>query len=50
MRALVAILSLFPLGCLSYIVFSYAVVLARRPRAPLGGHRALGARSSSSSR
>lgn len=35
MRALVVVLSLFPLGCLSYIVFSYALVLAQRPRAPL---------------
>ena len=36
MHALVSILSLFPLGCASYIVFSYAFVVAGRPRAPLG--------------
>jgi triacylglycerol esterase/lipase EstA (alpha/beta hydrolase family) len=36
MHILVAILLLFPLGCLSYIVFSYALVIAQRPRASLG--------------
>jgi triacylglycerol esterase/lipase EstA (alpha/beta hydrolase family) len=32
MAALVWLLALFPLGCLSYVVVSYAVVLVQRPR------------------
>lgn len=36
MRMLVAVLSLFPLGCLTYVLITYAIVLGQRPRAPLG--------------
>ena len=32
MRVAVALLALFPLGCLSYIVVTYAILLAERPR------------------
>ncbi len=35
MRILVGLLSLFPLGCLTYILVTYAVVLTQRPRAPV---------------
>ncbi len=33
MVALVCLLALFPLGCLSYVVVTYGLILARRPRA-----------------
>ncbi|MGZ3440491.1 MAG: hypothetical protein ACXVDD_13305, partial [Polyangia bacterium] len=32
MRALVCLLALFPLGCVSYVVVTYALVLLRGPR------------------
>jgi triacylglycerol esterase/lipase EstA (alpha/beta hydrolase family) len=35
MRALVLLLTLFPVGCLTYVLFTYAIVLLQRPRAPL---------------